>query len=152
MKVILKEDVKDLGVMGSIVDVANGYGRNYLIPRKLATEANPRNIQQMEHDKSIILAKAKKIKAAADELANKVSLIKVTIEAKAGEEDKLFGSVTTKDIAEAVAVQGYDVDKRKIHLEEPIKRLGEYEVSIKLHHDVVASVKVEVIKAEESEA
>jgi large subunit ribosomal protein L9 len=152
MKVILKEDVKDLGVMGSIVDVANGYGRNYLIPRNLAAEANTRNIQQMEHDKGIILAKAKKIKTAADELADKVSLIKVTIEAKAGEEDKLFGSVTTKDIAEAVAEQGYDVDKRKIQLEEPIKRLGEYEVSIKLHHDVVASVKVEVKKAEESEA
>jgi large subunit ribosomal protein L9 len=152
MKVILKEDVKDLGVMGSVVDVANGYGRNYLIPRNLAAEANPRNIQQMEHDKSIILSKVEKIKAAADELANNVSSIKVTIEAKAGEEDKLFGSVTTKDIAEAVAEQGFDVDKRKIQLEEPIKRLGEYEVSIKLHHDVVASVKVEVKKSEESEA
>jgi large subunit ribosomal protein L9 len=151
MKVILKEDVTDLGIMGSVVNVKNGYARNYLIPRNLAVEANPKNIKQFEHQKNIILAKAKKIKMDADELANKVSSMTVTLEAQAGEEDKLFGSVTSKDIAEAIALQGIEIDRRKILLEEPIKRIGIYEVSVKLYQDVTASVKVEVKKPDSSE-
>ncbi len=152
MKVILKEDVKDLGTMGTVVEVKNGYGRNYLIPRNLAAEANPKNIKQFEHQKNVILAKAKKIKIDADELQNRLSSMTLSIEAQAGEEDKLFGSVTSKDIAEAIAQQGVEVDRRKILLEEPIKRLGIYEVSIKLHQDVTAFLNVEVKKAGSSES
>ena len=147
MKVILREDVKDLGNMGTVIDVANGYGRNYLIPQNLAVEANPKNIKQLEHEKNIILAKAKKIRRSAEDAAEEVSKLSISIEAQSGEEDKLFGSVTAKDIAEEIAKQGIDVDKRKIILEEPIKRLGSYEVSVKIHHDVTAAVKLEVTKA-----
>jgi len=147
MKVILREDVKDLGNMGTVIDVANGYGRNYLIPQNLAVEANPKNIKQLEHKKNIILAKAKKIRKSAEDAAEEVSKLSISIEAKSGEEDKLFGSVTAKDIAEEIAKQGIDVDKRKIILDEPIKRLGSYDVSVKIHHDVTATVKLEVTKA-----
>ncbi len=147
MKIILKEDVKDLGTMGTVINVANGYGRNYLIPKNLAVEANPKNIKQLEHEKNIILAKAKKIRKSAEDAAEDLSKLSISIEAKSGEEDKLFGSVTTKDIAEEIAKQGIDVEKRKIVLEEPIKRLGSYDVTVKVHHDVTATVKLEVKKA-----
>ncbi|RJQ48248.1 MAG: 50S ribosomal protein L9 [Nitrospiraceae bacterium] len=151
MKVILKDDVKGLGIMGSVVNVANGYGRNYLIPRNLAIEANPKNIRQLEHEKNIILARSKKIIRSAEDLAKKISGITLSIEAQSGEEDKLFGSVTSMDIAEALIAQGVEVDKRKIVLEEPIKRLGTYTVTVKLHHDVSANVTVEVKKAASAE-
>lgn len=147
MKVILREDVKDLGKIGSIVDVKIGYGRNYLIPRNLAVEANPKNLKQFEHEKKIILVKAKKVRQSMQDMADQVSKMTITIEAQAGEEDKLFGSVTSKDIAEAISLQGVEIDKRKVILEEPIKRLGSYEVSVKIHKDVTASVKVEVKKS-----
>jgi len=147
MKVILREDVKDLGIMGTVIDVANGYGRNYLIPKNLAVEANPKNIKQLEHEKNIILAKAKKIRKSAEDSAEELSKLSISIEAKSGEEDKLFGSVTAKDIAEEIAKHGIDVDKRKIILEEPIKHLGSYDVAVKVHHDVTAKIKLEVTKA-----
>ncbi len=152
MKVILKEDVKNLGIMGSVVDVANGYGRNYLIPRNLAVEANPNNLNQIKHEKNIIDIKSKKIIRSAEDLAKQISGITLSIEAQSGEEDKLFGSVTSKDIAEALSKQGVEIDKRKINLEEPIKRLGTYTVSVKIHHDVSANVTVEVKKAVSAEA
>jgi len=144
MKVLLKEDVDNLGAIGSVVDVARGYGRNYLIPRNLAVEANPNNVKQFEHQKKMVLVKAEKIKIAAGEYADKISEISITIEARAGEGDKLFGSVTTMDIAEALSEKGVEVDKRKIVLEEPIKRLGTYDVTVKVRQDVTAAVKVEV--------
>ena len=147
MDVILKEDIKDLGEMGTVIDVANGYGRNFLIPKNLAVEANPKNIKQLEHEQNIILAKAKKIRKSAEDAAEELSKLSITIEAKSGEEDKLFGSVTTKDIAEEISKQGIDVDKRKIILDEPIKHLGSYEVAVKIHHDVIANLKLEVTKA-----
>ena len=152
MKVILKEDVKSLGIMGSVVDVANGYGRNYLIPRKLAIEANPNNLNQIKHEKDIIEIKSRKIIRSAEDLAKQVSGITLSIEAQSGEDDKLFGSVTSMDIAEALSKQGVEIDKRKINLEEPIKRLGTYTVSVKIHHDVTANVTVEVKKAVSAEA
>jgi large subunit ribosomal protein L9 len=152
MKVILKEDVKNLGIMGSVVDVANGYGRNYLIPRNLAVEANPNNLNQIKHEKNIIDIKSKKIIRSAEDLAKQISGITLSIEAQSGEEDKLFGSVTSKDIAEALSKQGVEIDKRKINLEEPIKRLGTYSVPIKIHHDISANVTVEVKKADTTEA
>jgi len=147
IKVILKEDVKGLGQMGSVVNVANGYGRNYLVPKNLAVEASPKNIKQFEHEKNIILKKAKLIVRSAEDLAKKISGITITIEAQSGEEDKLFGSVTSMDIAEALSKQGVEIDKRKIVLEEPIKRLGTFSVPVKIHQDVSANVTVEVKKA-----
>ncbi|MBI5196603.1 MAG: 50S ribosomal protein L9 [Nitrospirae bacterium] len=148
MKVILKEEVKSLGDIGSVVNVADGYARNYLIPRNLAAEASTKNIKQFEHEKKIILERAKKIKADAQNLVGQLTGLSVVIEAQAGEEDKLFGSVTSMDIAEALSKQGVTVDKRKIQIEEPIKRLGTYTVSVKLYPEVTASINVEVKKAE----
>ncbi|MDA8078946.1 MAG: 50S ribosomal protein L9 [Nitrospiraceae bacterium] len=146
MKIFLKEDVKTLGKMGDVVNVADGYARNYLFPKKLAVDANTRNIKEFEHHKKAILEKAVKIRDAAKLTADKLSSVILTIRAKAGEEDKLFGSVTTMDIAEALKAEGYDVDRKKISLEEPIKRLGSYTVDVKVHSDVAASIKVNVIQ------
>lgn len=147
MKVILKEDVKNLGIMGSLVNVADGYGRNYLIPQNLAVEASPQNIKKFEHEKNIILEKAKKAKKTVEELASKLSDITLSVEANAGEDNKLFGSITNIDIAEAISKYGIEVDKRKIVLpDEPIKRLGVYNIHIKLHPEVTASVNLEVKK------
>jgi large subunit ribosomal protein L9 len=150
MKVILKEDVKNLGTMGSLVNVADGYARNYLMPRNLAVEANLKNIKQLEHEKKMILEKAKKVKKAAEELVNKLSDITLTIEANAGDDGKLFGSVTTMDVAAAISKQGIEVDRRKITIQdEPIKRLGDYDVHIKLHPEVTVKVKLEVKSREQ---
>ena len=148
MKVLLKEEVKSLGVIGSVVNVAAGYARNYLIPQNLAAEASTKNIKQFEHEKKIILERAKKIQTDAQNLAGQLTGLSVVIEAQAGDEDKLFGSVTSMDIAEALSKQGVTVDKRKIQIEEPIKRLGTYTVSVKLYPEVTASISVEVKKAE----
>lgn len=145
MKVILKEDVKNIGIIGTIADVADGYGRNYLIPKNLAVEANPKNINKFEHEKKIILGKAEKIKNTAEALAEKLSGITLNIEANAGEDDKLFGSVTSMDIAEAISKHGIDIDKRKIILPvDHIKRLGTYDIQVKIHQDVKAGMKLEV--------
>jgi large subunit ribosomal protein L9 len=124
MKIILKEDIKKIGKMGQIVDVADGYARNYLVPKGLAVEASTKNIRSLEHEKKIIQEKARKHKGSAQDLASRISALTLTIKAKAGEEEKLFGSVTTMDIAEALLAQGVEIEKKKIVLEEPIKRLG----------------------------
>lgn len=145
MKVFLKEDVKNLGKIGDVVNVAEGYARNFLLPKKVAVEANPKNLKEFEHNKRIIQEKAAKIKDASKATADKLSALTLTIKAKAGEEDKLFGSVTTMDIAEAFKAEGFEVDKKKILLGEPIKRLGEYTVEVKIHSEVNATVKVQVI-------
>jgi len=145
MKVILKEDIKSIGTMGSVVNVADGYARNYLIPKNLAVEANLKNIKQFEHEKKIIIERAQKVKRTAEELANKLSNITLIIEATAGDDGKLFGSVTTIDVAATLLKHGIEIDKRKITIEdEPIKRLGSYSVRIKLHPEVTASVNLEV--------
>jgi large subunit ribosomal protein L9 len=145
MKVILKEEIRKLGKMGQIVDVADGYARNYLVPRGLAVEANTKNIRSMEHAKKIIQEKSKKLKDSAENFASRISSMTLTIKAKAGEEEKLFGSVTTMDIAEALLNEGIEIDKKKISLEEPIKRLGSYSVQIKLHPDVSVPLNIQVI-------
>ncbi len=145
MKVFLKEDVKNLGKIGDVVNVAEGYARNFLLPKKVAVEANPKNLKEFEHNKRIIQERAAKIKDASKATADKLSALTLTIRAKAGEEDRLFGSVTTMDIAEAFKAEGFEVDKKKILLGEPIKRLGEYTVEVKIHSEVNATVKVQVI-------
>lgn len=146
MKVILKDDVKNLGDMGQIVDVTDGYARNYLVPRGLAAEANIKNIKSLEHQRKIIQEKARKIKLSAQGLSDKISQLKLTIKAKAGEEGKLFGSVTSMDIAEQLKNEGFDIDKKKISLDEPIKRLGSYPVSVKIHPEISAQLNIEVVE------
>jgi len=145
MNVILKEDVKNLGKMGDVVTVKEGYARNFLFPKGLAVEANEKNVKALEHTKRQILDRAKKIKTDAETMAAKFAGKTITITAKAGEEEKLFGSVTTADIAEALKKDGHEVDKKKIHLEEPIRRLGTYTVSVKVHQEVSADVTVQVV-------
>ena len=146
MKVVLKDDVKNLGKMGQIIDVADGYARNYLVPRGLASEANTKNIKALEHEKRIIEGKAKKVKNSAQELLNKISAMTFTIRAKAGDEGKLFGSVTTMDIAELLHKEGLEIDKKKISLDEPIKRLGSYSVNVKLHPEISTQLNIQVIQ------
>ena len=146
MKIILKEDIKKIGKMGQIVDVANGYARNYLVPKGLAVEASTKNIRSLEHERKIIQEKAKKLKDSAQDIASRISSMTLTIKAKAGEEEKLFGSVTTMDIAEALLNEGLEIDKKKISLEEPIKRLGSYSVQIKLHSDVSVPLSIQIVQ------
>lgn len=146
MKVILKEDVKNLGHMGEVVNVSDGYARNFLFPKKFAVEANTKNIKEFEHNKKVITEKAAKLKESVKSIADKLSSLSLTIKAKTGEDDKLFGSITNMNIAEALASEGYDIDKKKIVMDEPIKRLGEYSVTIKLHQELSAEVKVQVVQ------
>jgi len=144
MKLILREDVHNLGKSGELVTVKDGYGRNYLLPRKLAVLANVQNVKALEHEKAVIAARQAKLKGVAEEQARKLGAIKVTIKRKVGEQDKLYGSVTTLDIAEAVAAQGQKIDRHHIHLPEPIKTVGTHEVEVRLHRDVHARITVEV--------
>lgn len=144
MKVILREDVENLGRGGELVEVKAGFGRNFLLPRGLAVVANPENIREIEHQKAVASAKAAKMKASAEALAKRLSDTPLTLKRKAGEQDKLFGSVTAIDLAEALAQRGLAIDRRSIDLAEPIKTLGDFEVPVKLHHEVVGKVKVKV--------
>jgi large subunit ribosomal protein L9 len=144
MKLILREDVYNLGKGGELVEVKAGYGRNFLIPRGLAVLANPKNIREVEHQKAVAAAKAAKLKASAEAVAKRLSDTPVTLRRKVGEQDKLYGSVTAMDVAEALAARGLDIDRRTIDLAEPIKALGDFEVGVKLHSEVVGKVKVKV--------
>lgn len=145
MKVILKEDVKSLGKSGDIVNVAEGYARNFLIPQKLAVEALTKNIKMLEHQKKVIQERAKKLKNMAEDLSSKISSLDISLKAKAGEEEKLFGSITSMDIADALKKQGIEIDRKKIILEEPIKRLGSYTISIKIHPNVISQLTIKVV-------
>lgn len=148
MKVILLEDVPGLGTRGDLVDVADGYGRNYLIPRKLAEQATKGNMKSLEQRRQALRRRAEKEKAAAEALAERLAGLTFTITARAGEQGRLFGSVTSSDIAAAVQEQaGVEVDRRRIELEDPIKSEGVYEVPVRLHAGVSATLRVEV-KAE----
>ncbi len=145
MQIILKANVKNVGQIGEIVTVKDGFARNYLIPKGLAVEANPRNLRSLEHEKRKIEEIARKEKANAENLVAKISNLNLVIKAKAGEEEKLFGSITAIDISEALKKEGIDIDKRKILLEEPIKRLGSYTVHIKIHQNVTAKLDFTVV-------
>ncbi|HZU29938.1 MAG TPA: 50S ribosomal protein L9 [Candidatus Angelobacter sp.] len=150
MEVILKEDVPKLGHRGEVVKVAEGYGRNYLLPHKLAIEATAANRAVIEQMKQSAIRKSAVEKADADALAKQLDGTALTFQRKAGEKDHLFGSVTTSDIAEALERKGFNIDRRKIQLNEAIKNLGEVEVPIRLHRDVVSKVKVTVEKEAEA--
>ena len=146
MKVILKEDVKKLGSMGQLVTVADGFARNYLVPRGLAVEASSKNVASLKHAQRVIQEKAKKVKESLEEFAARLSKITLVMQAKAGEEGKLFGSVTSMDIAEKLKSEGIEIDRKKISLEEPIKRLGTYSVSIHLHPEINAQISLQVVE------
>jgi len=146
MEVILKEDVPKLGHRGEVVKVAEGYGRNYLLPRRLAIEANKANRAVIEQMKVAAKKRSDRDKADAEGLSKQLEGATLSFTRKSGEHDHLFGSVTSGDIAEALASQGFTVDRRKIQLDEPIKNLGEFAVTIKLHRDIAAKVKVVVAK------
>jgi large subunit ribosomal protein L9 len=145
MRVILREDVHRLGKSGEIVSVKDGFARNYLLPRKIAVPANEKNVRQVEHDKAVISARQAKLRGGAQEQASKLEALSVKISRKVGQQDKLYGSVTALDIAEVLGSQGQKVDRRTIHLPEPIKALGVHLVEIRLHRDVIAKINVEVV-------
>ena len=148
MEVILKEDVNKLGHRGDVVKIADGYGRNYLLPGKLAIEATPANKAVIEQMKGSAIRKLAKEKVIAEDLSKKLESVELVFERKVGENDHLFGSVTSGDIAHQLEEKGYPIDRRKISLEEPLKSLGEFHVPIKLHREVTSHIKV-TIKGEE---
>jgi large subunit ribosomal protein L9 len=148
IEVILKEPVETLGGRGDIVKVADGYARNYLLPRKLALAVTAGNKRQIEAERQRALAREKEERAGSEALAAKLAQVECVVARRVGEKDTLYGSVTSADIADALARLGFDVDKRKIQLDEPLKALGEYSVPLKLHKDVVAPIKVLVVKAD----
>ncbi|MEW6440810.1 MAG: 50S ribosomal protein L9 [bacterium] len=146
MKVILRENVDKLGRTGDIVVVADGYGRNYLLPRGLAAKASTKDVKQLEHQKRIIQYREEKQRSEAQDLAKRLDAVACTLARKVGDEDRLFGSVTTRDIEEALHREGIPIDRKRIILEEPIKKLGAYSIAVKLHPEVTATVKITVVK------
>ena len=146
MRVILKDDVKGLGGMGQEVDVAGGYGRNYLVPKGLAMVATVGNLKTLKNEISQKSRKITKLKVEAEELAKRIENISCRLAKKAGESDKLFGSVTSQEIADQLKKEGFDIDKRKIDINAPIKNLGTHSVSIRVYPGVAANLKVEVVK------
>ncbi len=149
MDVILREEIEKLGHRGQVVKVAAGYARNYLLPRKLAVPATEANKKIVEQERQAALRREAKEAAQAQELANLLGAVTLTSVQKAGEQDILFGSVTSKDIADLLEKQGYTIDRRKIELEHPVKTLGEHKINIKLHREVVATVTLVVNREEE---
>ncbi len=146
MKIILRQDYENLGNAGDIVEVKPGFARNFLLPRKIAYPAKPNFVRMLEEEKRQKLQRSHKEKKLAEKLAEELSKVSVTISVSVGEEDKMFGSVTTMDIAEALKKEGHEIDRRKIVLEEPIKALGIYSVPVKVHPEVEANIKVWVVK------
>jgi len=151
MEVILREHVDNVGRRGEIVRVADGYARNYLLPRKLALLATPGNKKQIERERAKLdLVEAEEQKVA-EAIAVRLAAVEITLARRVGETDVLYGSVTTADIAEALASKGVDIDRRKLQLAEPIKRLGEFDVPVKLHREVTTMVKVKVVAEEKAD-
>jgi len=147
MQVILREHVDNLGRRGEIVKVADGYARNYLLPRKLALLATDGNKKQVERERGKYVVKEAEEQKVAEAMAERLGALEISIAKKVGETEALYGSVTTAEIAEALSAKGFEIDRRKMHLAEPIKRLGEFDVPVKLHPDVTAHVKVRVVAA-----
>ena len=148
MEVILREDIDKLGARGQVIKVASGYARNYLLPQRLAVPATEANKKIVEQERQSHLRKEAKLKTESEDLAKLLNGTTVTIAQKAGENDQLFGSVTSKDVAEALEKKGFSIDRRKIQLEEPIKQLGEHKVAVRLHRDVSTEITVQVAREE----
>jgi len=149
MEVILREDVEKLGARGQLVKVANGYARNFLLPKRLAVLATEANKKIVEQERQAHLRREAKVVADAGELGKLLAAVSITIAQKAGENYQLFGSVTSKDIVEALEKQGYTIDRRKVLLEEPIKTLGDFKIPLRLHREVTAEITLHVVKEEE---
>jgi large subunit ribosomal protein L9 len=143
-KVLLREDVDDLGARGEIVRVRAGYARNYLLPRNLAVEATAGNVKGIESERAALLKKEAKERASAEAQSQQMGSLDLEFRRKAGEQGALYGSVTSMDIAEALRERGYEIDRHRIHLREPLKRLGEYTVPVRLHREVTIDLKVRV--------
>jgi large subunit ribosomal protein L9 len=152
MKIILKQDVENLGRKGDIVKVAAGYGRNFLLPRKLGIEVTSSNIKMVEIERQSLKKKVESERLSYRELINRLNAVTLSFARKAGEKDHIFGSVSAADIKDALDKLGFDIDKKKIVLDEPLKRLGNYSVTVKVFHDDKAEVKVAVVKEEEAPA
>lgn len=152
MKVILRQDFENLGKFGDIVEVKEGYARNFLIPRKIALPATPGNIKMIETEKKQKAFKLERERLSAQQLAEKLSGIEITIPMRAGENERLFGSVTAQMIVNELEKLGFEIDRRKILLDEPIKMLGKYEIPIRLHPDVSVKIKVNVVQIEEEKS
>jgi large subunit ribosomal protein L9 len=148
MELILREDVPKLGHRGDLVKVADGYARNFLLPRKLAVAATSGNRKMVEQLREAAVRLEATERGDAEKLAGLLAGVVLTVRRKAGEGDHLFGSVTSLDVAEALAAKGFQIDRRKVHLEDPLKHLGEFDVPLKLHKDVIAMVKVQITKEE----
>ena len=148
MEVVLKEDIPNLGKMGDVVRVRDGFARNYLLPRGLVVIANKKNLKGFEHQKRVIAEQRERVVKQAQNLGEKLAAISLIMPVKTGEEGKLFGSVTNIDIEKALRAKGFEVERRKIHLEGPIKTLGDFEVPVRLTADVTATVKVSVVSEE----
>jgi len=146
MDVILREDIDKLGARGQVVQVASGYARNFLLPKRLAVAATESNKKIVEQERQSHLRKEAKQKTEAEDLGKLIAGVTVTISQKAGENDQLFGSVTSKDVAEALEQKNFTIDRRKIQLDEPIKQLGEHKVAVRLHRDVTAEITVNVVR------
>ncbi|MBN9167693.1 MAG: 50S ribosomal protein L9 [Myxococcales bacterium 68-20] len=146
LQVILQSDVPNLGASGELVKVRPGFARNFLLPRKLAVPATTAQVNRINHEKAVAVARAEKNKKEAQALAEKISALKVTLARSVGDDNKLFGSVTTKEIESEVKKAGLTVDRKKMHLAEPLKALGTFEIPVKLMADVTATLKVEVVK------
>lgn len=147
MEILLREDVENLGARGEVVKVRAGYGRNYLLPRGFAVQATPANVKQIEMQRRALLKKATEEKAVADQQAALLTEVTLEFARKVGDHGLLYGSVTSMDIAEAFAAKGYEIERKRITLKDPIKELGEYDVPVKLHREVTANVKV-IVKNE----
>jgi large subunit ribosomal protein L9 len=148
MEVILREDIDNLGNRGDLVKVAPGYARNFLLPKRLAVEATDSNRKIVEQERQAHLRKEAKLKGEAADLSKLMEGISVTIRQKAGENDQLFGSVTSKDVADALAAKNFTIDRRKVQLDEPIKQLGEFKVPLRLHKEVTTEITVNVVREE----
>lgn len=149
MEVILREDIDKLGHRGQVVKVAAGYARNFLLPRRLAVAATEANKKIVEQERQAHLRKEAKLASEAADLGKLLAAVEITLKAKAGENDQLFGSVTAKDIAEALEAKNFSIERRKIQLEEPIKQLGDHKVPVRLHREVTVDVTVHVVREEE---
>ena len=148
MKVILKEDIPKLGTMGETVQVAPGYGRNYLIPQGKAVLATSKNLKELEHQRQLILRKAELIRKDAESFAEKFRGLTLTLARQVVDEDKIYGSVSVSDISQALEEAGLEIERKLIKLDEPIKSLGEFQVPVKVHADVTAELTVQVVKEE----
>jgi large subunit ribosomal protein L9 len=149
MEVILREDIDKLGARGQVVKVASGYARNFLLPKRLAVAATDANRKIVEQERHAHLRREAKETADAGELAKLMASVTVTIAQKAGENDQLFGSVTSRDIGDALEKQGYTIDRRKILLSDPLRQLGEHKVTIRLHREVTIEIPVNIVREEE---